>query len=231
MAKHRIINTQFWVDNYTANLDPVEKLLFLYVLTNPATEICGIYQLPLRNIALDTGIDKDMVEKILKRFKRDKKVLYIDGWVCVLNFTKHQAINPSVEKGIKRCFGEVPSHIRQAVDSLVQPGTPNLTKLNLTKPNLSESTPKEKAEQFFSSAEMQTTLAERMVEKGIAAPAASAEVAKFVSYWTEPNPSGTKQRWQMEKTFDVQRRFSNWINNAHKFAARKSTTSSQLAEI
>lgn len=141
MAKQRVINTRFWVDNYTANLDPVEKLLFLYFLTNPATEICGIYQLPLRNVAVDTGIDKEMVEKILARFSRDDKVYYIDGWVCVVNFAKHQAQNPSVKKGIERCMDEVPEEIHQklaevctACHRLSQAGTLNLTKPNLTKP-------------------------------------------------------------------------------------------------
>ena len=37
MAKTRIINTRFWIDDYTSNLDPIEKLLFLYFLTNTAT--------------------------------------------------------------------------------------------------------------------------------------------------------------------------------------------------
>lgn len=143
MAKQRIINTRFWIDDYTSNLDPIEKLLFLYLLTNTATEICGVYELPLKIMAVDTGIDKDMVEKILKRFEKDSKILYIDGWVCIINFTKHQTKNPSVELGIKRCFSEVPSHILEAIHRLStatpQLGLLNLTKLNLTKPIRSNS--------------------------------------------------------------------------------------------
>ena len=68
MAKNRLIDTIFWEDNYTANLDPIEKLLFLYFLTNSSTSICGIYQVTLKKIAVETGIDREMVEKILKRF-------------------------------------------------------------------------------------------------------------------------------------------------------------------
>lgn len=145
MAKTRIINTRFWIDDYTANLDPVEKLLFLYFLTNTATEICGIYEIPIKTIAIETGIESKIVEEILKRFTRDKKVFYIDGWVYVVNFTKHQTKNPSVEQGIKRCLGEVPQEIKLKAEKLIQRGnregtaTPqrgllNLTKLNLTKP-------------------------------------------------------------------------------------------------
>ena len=152
MAKTRIVNTRFWIDDYTSNLDPTEKLLFLYFLTNTATEICGVYEIPLKVVAVETGIDKEMVEKILKRFENDKKMFYIDGWVWITNFTKHQIKNPSVEQGIERCFKEVPKEINVKVSQLLQsgdslgtdspqPGLLNLTKLNLTKLNLSEATP------------------------------------------------------------------------------------------
>ena len=43
------------------------------------------------------------------------------------------------------------------------------------------------------------------------------ERKKFYNYWTEKNKSGTKQRWELEKTFDVDRRFSTWRQNAAKF--------------
>src|SRR3990167_5032983 len=112
MAKTRIINTRFWIDDYTSNLDPIEKLLFLYFLTNTATEICGVYELPLKIVAIETGIETKIVEEILKRFTRDKKIFYINGWVYIVNFIKHQTRNPSVEQGIQRCLQEVPESIK-----------------------------------------------------------------------------------------------------------------------
>ena len=90
MAKSRQINTQFWRDGYISNLDPSEKLLFLYFLSNPDTNISGIYQIPLKIIAADTGYDKEMIIKIIDRFTRDGKIKYIDGWVIIINFVKHQ---------------------------------------------------------------------------------------------------------------------------------------------
>jgi hypothetical protein len=115
MAKTRVVNTRFWVDDYTSNLDPIEKLLFLYFLTNPATEICGIYELPLKTVALDTGIDKDMVERILKRFAKDKKIYYSNGWVAIQNFVKHQSVNPTVLIGIKRGLENAPKDLKNKV--------------------------------------------------------------------------------------------------------------------
>src|SRR5688500_5513892 len=100
MAKFRMLNTRFWDDSYVISLDPTEKLLFIYLLTNALTSICGIYEIQLRRIAFDTGIDIEMVKNVFSRFELDKKILYRDGWVCVVNFIKHQKINRSVEKGM-----------------------------------------------------------------------------------------------------------------------------------
>lgn len=44
-----------------------------------------------------------------------------------------------------------------------------------------------------------------------------AEIKKFVSYWTEPNQSKTKLRWELEKTWDTKRRIGNWMRNCEKF--------------
>lgn len=145
-----MINTRFWDDAYTANLDPVEKLLFLYFLTNPGTDICGIYELPLKNVATDTGIDRDMVEKILKRFTKDKKVYYVNGWVAVSNFIFHQTINPSVGKGIENGLNKAPVEIikklgtawvQRVVSVLQTLGNLNLNSNFNLNPKLSEESP------------------------------------------------------------------------------------------
>ena len=43
------------------------------------------------------------------------------------------------------------------------------------------------------------------------------ELKKFVSYWTEPNKSKTKLRWELEKTWDLKRRIGTWMKNYEKF--------------
>ena len=76
MSKKRYIDTRFWDDEYVIGLNCSEKLLFLYLLTNPITDICGIYEIHLRRIAFDTDIDKKNVLKILEKFARERKVFY-----------------------------------------------------------------------------------------------------------------------------------------------------------
>jgi hypothetical protein len=45
------------------------------------------------------------------------------------------------------------------------------------------------------------------------------EFKKFVSYWTEPNKSRTKIRWELERTWDMKRRIGNWMRNCEKFSS------------
>lgn len=116
--KNRYINTKFWSDNYISNLDPIEKLLFVYLLSNPLTNLSGIYEIQLKQIALDTGIDKEMIEKILTRFEKDNKMAYKNGWLAITNFIKHQKINPNVKRGIEENLKKAPEFIMIAFQSL-----------------------------------------------------------------------------------------------------------------
>jgi len=44
------------------------------------------------------------------------------------------------------------------------------------------------------------------------------DITEFVLYWTEPNKSGKKERWETEKTFDVKRRLLKWLDNKAKWS-------------
>lgn len=117
MSKTRMIDTKFWDDNYSSNLDPIEKLLFLYFLTNTSTNISGIYEIPLKKIAVETGIEKEMVLKILDRFAKDGKIFYWEGWIAIKNFIKNQnQESPKVKKGIAEELKKVPVQILDLVN-------------------------------------------------------------------------------------------------------------------
>jgi hypothetical protein len=111
MSKHRYVSTCFWDDGYITKLDPSEKLLFIYLLTNPLTNISGVYQIERRRIAFDTGFDPEIVSTILKRFERDGKCLYRDGWVAMRNWIKHQSTSPKVRAGIATLLEEAPEEL------------------------------------------------------------------------------------------------------------------------
>ena len=43
------------------------------------------------------------------------------------------------------------------------------------------------------------------------------ELKKFVSYWTEPNRSKTKLRWELQPTWDMRRRVGTWMKNQNNW--------------
>lgn len=43
------------------------------------------------------------------------------------------------------------------------------------------------------------------------------EIIKFERYWTELNATGTKQRWQKQPTFEVDRRLVTWFSKKDQF--------------
>ncbi len=102
MSKQRPVETSFWRDAYTTALSPNSKLVFLYLLTNPDSTLCGIYQMPIDNIALDTGLTVKQVSAILKAFTCDNKVHYYNGYVILVNRIRHQWRSPKVKTGIER---------------------------------------------------------------------------------------------------------------------------------
>lgn len=110
MAKQRMISTRFWSDNFIVNLDIIERYVFLYLLTNEHTNMCGIYEIPLRVMSRETGIDEKELERLLEnRFQ--EKVFYVNGWIYIKNFSKHQSSNPNMKKGAERELSEVPEEI------------------------------------------------------------------------------------------------------------------------
>ena len=115
MAKQRIVNTKFWDDSYIAGLSPMEKLLFLYLITNPLTNISGVYELPLKRAAFDVGMEFQEVETIFSKFESDGKLVRLGSWVGITNFIKHQTLNPKIKAGIAGELRRVP---RELVDRL-----------------------------------------------------------------------------------------------------------------
>lgn len=142
MAKQRAVNTKFWNDPWIREeLNPLDRYLFLYFLTNEHANISGVYELPIATIAFETGIDREELERtMIKRLR--PKVIYHKSWVVIPNFPKHQNLkSPDVLKGIEREFSSAPETVRKEAitrgwgDGLGMVYTsPDV--LNLTKPNL-----------------------------------------------------------------------------------------------
>ena len=142
--KQRLINTKFWDDIYIIQLNSIEKLLYLYFLTNSLTSWCGIYEISLEKINFDTGIELKSIKKTIEKFTSDNKVFYIDGYICMINFIKNQNLNKNTEIAVKRELDDISKDILLKLVKKLNPSEPlvtlpndmvdlYLTQLNLTK--------------------------------------------------------------------------------------------------
>lgn len=118
MAKQRYIDTHFWDDSYIEQLKPIERYLFMYFLTNPHTNICGVYELSRKKIANETSLSLSQIDKIIQKFSDGKKIYYLDGWVYVKNFIRHQSVNPKILLGIENKLKELPEQIIRKINEL-----------------------------------------------------------------------------------------------------------------
>lgn len=113
--KLRSVNTKFWDDPFIEELNTSEKLLFLYFLTNSQTNLLGIYEITLKRIAYETGINQQTVQNGLKSFERAKKIFYTDNFIILPNFLKNQNLNANMKKGVVKLFEDLPIHLKNSL--------------------------------------------------------------------------------------------------------------------
>lgn len=105
MATYRNVHTSFWQDGFVLSLTPEEKYFYLYLMTNSKTTQCGIYELPVRVIEMETGYNRETVEKLLDRFIKYKKILYNERTqeVMLTNWIRHNLPkSPKIVKCIEK---------------------------------------------------------------------------------------------------------------------------------
>lgn len=77
MAIYRNIQMAFWTDSKVIDdFTPEDKFFYLYLLTNPHTNLCGAYEISVKQMSDETGYSRDTIEKLLKRFAEVHKVAY-----------------------------------------------------------------------------------------------------------------------------------------------------------
>jgi len=100
---YRMVHVSFWQDADLIEATPEEKYFFLYILTNPHTSQCGIYEISKRTMAFETGYNTETIDKLLSRFIQQNRVFYDESTkeVLVTRWLKHNwSESPKVKKRI-----------------------------------------------------------------------------------------------------------------------------------
>ena len=110
MAIYRNVSLSFWedikiVDDFTSE----DRYFYLYLLTNPHTNLLGCYQVSFKQMTNETGYNKDTVEKIIDRmvnihnvimFDSETNEIFIRNWYKY-NWTRSEKLLKKVEKLIE----------------------------------------------------------------------------------------------------------------------------------
>ena len=91
MAK-RLIDTELWnnediIENFTAE----DKYFWLYLLTSPHNNICGVFKNSPTLIARDMGLHKDTIVNLIYRFEKTHNLIFADkdtNEIFILNWYK-----------------------------------------------------------------------------------------------------------------------------------------------
>lgn len=111
MAKFRYIYCKLWSDSKLMNFSFEEKYLFIYLLTNEFTKECGIYEIDLKHMEIETGLSFERLLSCIDKLQNTyDKIKYNPetGEVAIKNWTKyHNSASPKVKKRIEEELSEV----------------------------------------------------------------------------------------------------------------------------
>ncbi len=69
----------FWTDpKVDDDFTPEDKYFYLYLLTNPHTNLCGCYEISMRQMVRETGYNEDTVKRLINRMETVHGVIQYD---------------------------------------------------------------------------------------------------------------------------------------------------------
>jgi hypothetical protein len=225
MAQKRMLNKSISTSKQVNRLSLKHKLIFTWAIPHlddygridSDPEVLKAVICPMvKEIAV-----KDIMEFIDRCQLED--VGLIEEFKDCLEFTgfdNHQTI--SEEKRAKSKFLCIPKNPQEILGENNNPQKSpaqergreeKRREVKLSEGNAPALTPKA----FFGNHEAHEHVVAYLVAKGCSETLARQEIRKFDDYWTEPNKSNTRQKWEMQETFDVTRRLSRWFQNIKQF--------------
>lgn len=105
MSTYRQVQTSFWQDPDVLGWTPEEKYFYLYLITNTKTRQCGIYEIALRVMVMETGYNDETIAKLVARFEAYGKIRYSQETreIAIMNWRKfHPDTSPKVKVCVQR---------------------------------------------------------------------------------------------------------------------------------
>jgi hypothetical protein len=154
MADYRNVQTRMWrADEWFQDLPTDARLFWIYLFTNPSARVAGIYRLPAKTMAFETGIPLKRIRELMEQFAKDGKAYFESDVIWVVKMRDLQSpgkISPFLQVGIDADISEIPycalktrylTHYGYPIDTLSIPATTTQHNTTQTKEILEEKTP------------------------------------------------------------------------------------------
>ena len=106
---YRTVDIRLWTDPKVHSLPPREKLLFLYLLTNPHTDLSGLYYLPLSLVIYETGLTRQVICKGIDTLS-DRTLIRYDrqtDTIWVVNMLRYQSKSKKITQHVATHFAGI----------------------------------------------------------------------------------------------------------------------------
>ncbi len=223
-------------------LPPYQQLVFIWVWHHKGNETNSSFP-SIKKLCEETGMSESSVQRTIREL--EKKGLFVRNERFLLNgrqtSNEYEIVLDYEEEKTQQTVGE--GVTQTGGEGVTQTGgegvtqTPPIIGITKTREELKnkyskniyseksekEKTPKEKSEEFFQKKEKQEELIQFLVqEKNMPSKMAEARVNEFIQYWTERTQNGKKEKWEIEKTFEISKRLANWFRMGEKFEKNRS---------
>lgn len=111
MAIYRTVYMNFWKDTKIIDdFTPEDKYFMLYCLTNDYTNLCGCFEISIKQMSIDTGYNVETIERLLNRFEKVHNIIFynkqnkemlIKNWYKY-NWTKSEKLDKPLLKEIEK---------------------------------------------------------------------------------------------------------------------------------
>ena len=210
MAK-RFIDTKLWGKSWYRKLSPVQKLTWVYIITK--CDHAGIFDADWDAMSFFIGLEnKSSFEKLHPAIKT-KMTPIKDDQYFIPSFVEYQ-------------YGTLRSNSKphlSVIKRLKDKGLSNYLDGVLGTPKDKE---KEK-DKIKDIEKRKRVFIEKTNEVIKEKKYKNEETENFVGFWTEKNNSGTKMRYELQKTFEIARRLSTWVRNNREWKIDKKGASNE----
>lgn len=113
MANYRNISISFWTDSKVDDdFTPEDKYFYLYLLTNPHTNICGCYEVSTKQMERETGYNIDTIKRLIARMQDIHDVIRYSETTKEMLILHWGRYNWSYSEKVRKAVISVASHIK-----------------------------------------------------------------------------------------------------------------------